>query len=332
MVVMTQPDRQHDGPENQPRVLASSVTSADRSFRVAMTAAATTSLLVMALIAAFLVRDSLPALRSAGRSFFTVFEWGPDDDPARFGIASALFGTVAAALIALVIATPISVGTALFINEYVPRRWKRLLVTVVDLLAAIPSLIFGLWGLSVLQPALEGPARWLSDWVGFIPIFKTEVPIFGSSLFVCGIVLAIMIVPIITSISCAVMAEVPRHHCEAALALGGTKAGMVREVILPFSRGGLIGGSMLGLGRALGETIAVATILSNDFQIPRNILSPGGATIAATIANKFGEAGTNGRSALIAAGLVLFVVTLLVNVLARFVVRGSTKKNKPGKR
>ena len=282
----------------------------------------------MALIAAFLVRDALPALRIAGGRFLTVFEWGPDEDPARFGVGAALFGTVAAALIALFIAVPVSVGTALFINEYVPRRFKQVLVTVVDLLAAIPSLVFGLWGLFVLQPALDGPARWLSDWLGFLPIFKTEVPIYGSSLFVSGVVLATMIVPIITSISSAVMAEVPRVSCEGALALGGTRAGMIRTVILPFSRGGLVGASMLGLGRALGETIAIALILSNDFRIPDNILSPGGSSIAATIALKFGEAGITGRSALIAAGLVLFVVTLVVNSLARYVVSRSLRPRK----
>jgi phosphate transport system permease protein len=278
------------------------------------------SLVVMGLIAAFLVKEAIPALRKVGWRFFTTFGWGPDDFPASYGIGSMLFGTVVAALIALVIAVPISIGTALFINEYAPLRFRRALVTGIDLLAAIPSLIFGLWGLSYLQPKLDGPAQWLSDWLGFIPIFKTTVPIFGSSLFVCGVVLALMIVPIVTSISCAVMSEVPRVYCEAALALGGTKAGMVKEVILPFSKGGLVGASMLGLGRALGETIAVALILSNDFRIPHNVLSPGGASVAGTIALKFPEAGPNGRSALIAAGLVLFIMTLLVNVVARFVV------------
>ena len=191
-----------------------------------MTVAALVSLIVMGLIAVFLVRDALPSIRKVGRSFFTTFEWDPDGDPAKYGIGAALFGTFAASFIAVLVAVPISVGTALFINEYSPRKLKRALVTLVDLLAAIPSLIFGLWGLAVLQPSLDGPARWLSDWLGFIPIFKTQVPIFGSSLFVSGIILAIMIVPIITSIACAVMSEVPRDYCEAALALGGTKAGI----------------------------------------------------------------------------------------------------------
>ncbi len=309
--------------DGEQRVIVTPRSRADVVFRAITVTAAFASLVVMALIAVFLVREALPALRQAGTKFFSVFEWNPDETPAIFGIGAMLFGTIVAALIALLVAVPISFGTALFINEYAPLRIRRTLVTFVDLLAAIPSLVFGLWGLSYLQPKLDGPARWLSTWVRFIPIFKTKVPIFGSSLFVSGLVLALMIVPIITSISLAVMSEVPRVYCEAALALGGTKAGMIREVVWPFSKGGLIGASMLGLGRALGETIAVALILSNDFRIPTNVLSPGGASVAGTIALKFGEAGELGRSALIAAGLVLFTVTLLVNVVARAVVARS---------
>ena len=306
---------------DEPRVLVAPTTRADRIFRGVNTTAALTSLLLMSLIAIFLFKQAQPALSKVGFKFFTTFEWLPDDEVAVYGIGAMLFGTVVAALIALVAAVPISLGTALFINEYAPLKVRRVLVTLVDLLAAIPSLIFGLWGLSYLQPKLDGPALWLSEWVSFIPIFKTQVPIFGSSLFVSGLVLALMIVPIITSVSLAVMAEVPRVFCEAALALGGTKAGMIKEVVWPFSKGGLIGASMLGLGRALGETIAVALILSNDFRIPDNVLSPGGASVAGTIALKFPEAGDNGRSALIAAGLVLFIFTLLVNVVARSVVK-----------
>ena len=308
------------GSDDQPRILSAPLSRGDRIYRGVTVAGALLSLVVMALIAIFLFREAWPALSKAGGSFFTTFEWGPDDEPAIYGIGSMLFGTVVIALIALFFAVPISIGTALFINEYTPLRFRGAFVTMVDLLAAIPSLIFGLWGLSFLQPRLDGPARWLSEWLDFIPIFKTTVPIFGSSLFVSGLVLAIMIIPIITAISRAVMAEVPRVYCEAALALGGTRAGMIREVVLPFAKGGLIGASMLGLGRALGETIAVALLLSNDFRVPDNVLSPGGASIAATIALKFGEASTNGRSALVAAGLALFLVTLFVNIVARSVV------------
>ena len=306
--------------DDQPRTLSAPVSRGDRIYRSVTVGGALFSLLLMALIAFFLFREAWPALSKSGGSFFTTFEWGPDDEPAVYGIGSMLFGTVVIALIALVVAVPISIGTALFINEYTPLRFRKTFVTMVDLLAAIPSLIFGLWGLSFFQPRLDGVARWLSDWLGFIPIFKAKVPIFGSSLFVTGLVLSLMIIPIITSIARAVMAEVPRVYCEAAVALGGTRAGMVKEVVLPFAKGGLIGASMLGLGRALGETIAVALILSNDFRVPTNFLSPGGASVAGTIALKFPEASTNGRSALVAAGLVLFLVTLVVNIVARSVV------------
>jgi phosphate transport system permease protein len=184
-----------------------------------------------------------------------------------------------------------------------------------------------------LQPKMNGLTQWMNDYLGFIPMFKATLRgIYGSSIFVSGIILAIMIIPIITSISRSVMAEVPRVDCEAALALGGTRAGMVREVILPFAKSGLVGSAMLGLGRALGETIAVALILSNDFRVPSSFTSPGGASVAGTIANKFSEASTNGRSALIAAGLVLFTVTLLVNIVARAVVSRSKKPAPLGKK
>jgi phosphate transport system permease protein len=290
-------------------------------YRAVTTGAAFASLLVMALIAIFLVIQAIPAFRAAGFSFFTTSEWRPDDDPATFGITSMLFGTILVSFLALMIALPISVGTAVFVNEYLPKRIQRAFVSVLDLLAAIPSLIFGLWGLFFLQPHLNGVARWLSDWMGFIPIFKTN-GIYTSSIFICGVVLALMIVPIIASVSRAVLAEVPRSLCEAALALGGTRTGMIRRVLLPNSRGGVVGAAMLGLGRALGETIAIALILSFDFSISPHILQPGGATVAGTIALRFPEALNMGRSALSAAGLSLFVITLLVNLAARSIVKG----------
>lgn len=306
--------------EVAPREISHPISRADRLFRAVTVAGAMASLVVMGLIAVFLFLEAWPAISDAGWHFFTRFEWRPDDDPAVYGIASAVYGTVVMAVIALVIAVPISIGTALFINEYAPLRTQRLLVSLVDLLAAVPSLIFGLWGKRFLEPKLNGLADFLSHWFGWIPIFKSKFPIFGSSIFVSGIVLALMIVPIITSVSRAVLAEVPRPYCEAALALGGTRAGMIKEVVLPFGRGGLIGASMLGLGRALGETIAVALILSIDYTVPTHLLNPGGASIAGMIAVRFGEASTNGRSALIGAGLVLFVLTLLVNMVARLAV------------
>ena len=324
-LVSTEPTEDLD----QPRELLRSHDRSDRIFRRVTTGAAASSLIVMGLIAVFLFIQARPALTKAGWSFFTRFEWTPDGEPAIYGIASSVYGTVVMSILALAIAVPVSISTALFINEFSPRRVRRGLITLIDLLAAVPSIIFGLWGRDYLMPKLNGLASFLSRHFGFIPIFKVKVPIFGSSIFVASIVLALMITPIITSVSRAVMAETPRSHCEAALALGGSRSGMVRRVILPFSRSGLVGGAMLGLGRAMGETIAVALILSIDFRAPTGLLSPGGSSIAGMIANQFGEASTNGRSALIGAGLSLFVLTLVVNLIARSIVNRSNRPKRP---
>ena len=303
------------------------VSRADKIFRRVTTAAAMTSLVVMGLIAVFLFVKAWPAIHQAGWHFFTRFEWDPDGAPALYGVASAVYGTVVIALIALVVALPVSIGTALYINEYAPRRVQRILISLVDLLAAIPSVVFGLWGRDVLNKPLSDISAFLYEYFRFLPIFHAKALFFGNSFFVCGVVLALMIVPIVTAISRAVMAEVPRPYCEAALALGGTKAGMIKEVIFPFSRGGLVGAAMLGLGRALGETIAVALILSINGNIMTNVLAPGGSAIAGLIAVKFGEASVNGRSALLGAGLVLFLLTLVVNLGARLIV-GRTRPPK----
>jgi phosphate transport system permease protein len=312
-------------PSDEPREITQPVTAADRAYRGVTTAAAFTSLVVMLLIALFLVVEATPALRVAGGRFLTEFQWRPDDDTARFGIGSMLYGTVVISFIALLLAVPISIGTALFINEYAPRRVRSILISLLDLLAAVPSLIFGLWGLYFFQDKLVVVARFLSRFLGFIPIFKVAGSTFTSSLFVAGLVVAIMIIPIIASVSRAVLAEVPRSYCEAALALGGTRSGMISTALIPQSRSGLVGAAMLGLGRALGETIAVALILSFDYTASIRILQPGGANIAGTIALKFNEALATGRSALAAAGLALFVLTLLVNLAARLIVARSSR-------
>jgi phosphate transport system permease protein len=323
-------DITRDAPvDDTPRVLGQRRTTPDKLYRLLTTSAAFGSLIILVLIGLFLVLQSIPAFRLAGIKFFTVADWRPDDDPATFGIVSMLVGTVIASFLALIIAVPVSVGTAVFVNEFLPPKIQRAFVTVLDLLAAIPSLIFGLWGLFFLQPHLSGVSKWLSDWLGFIPLFKTN-GIYTSSMFICGIVLALMIVPIVASVSRAVIAEVPRSLCEAAFALGGTRTGMVRQVVLPYSRGGIVGASMLGLGRALGETIAIALILSFDFTVSSHILQPGGATVAGTIALRFPEALDMGRSALSAAGLTLFVLTLLVNMAARSIVARTNRRRGGG--
>ncbi len=314
-------------PPPEPRTLTVKRSRGDRIFRMLAVAGGCSTLLIMGLIGFFLVVKAIQPLREAGWHFLTTFEWIPDGIPDQtgplFGVGAMLAGTLISSALAVVIAVPISVGAALFISHYAPRNMRGPLTTLIDLMAAIPSLIFGLWGLYYLQPRMNGITNWLADYLGFIPIFKTTVPFYGNSLFVVGVVLGLMIIPIITSVTRAVMEQVPPANCEAALALGGTRWGMARRVILPHSRSGIIGASMLGLGRALGETIAVALILSLSFDVSPHILQPGGGSIAGLIANSFGESTEFGRDALIAAGLVLFVVTLLVNMLARWVVNRS---------
>jgi phosphate transport system permease protein len=276
---------------------------------------------VLGLIFLFLLVKALPAIdRSGVLPFLTRFEWLPDGSPPVFGIAAVVLGTATIAVIALVVAVPVAVGVALFITHYVAPALGRPLRSLIDLLAAIPSLVYGMWGLYWLQPRLAGTSRFLSEHAGFIPIFHTSRAVFGSSMFVCGLVLAVMILPIIASVSGDVFGQAPPLACEGALALGGSRWGMIRRVVLPFGRGGVIGAAMLGLGRALGETIAVALILSINFRVTAHVLEPGGGSVAALIANLFPEAGPQGREALIAAGLSLFVVTLLVNMGARAVV------------
>ncbi|MEU4349431.1 phosphate ABC transporter permease subunit PstC [Streptomyces sp. NPDC023838] len=277
-------------------------------------------LVLMASIAVFLsVRAGIAISKDEG-NFLTTFDWDPAAQKPVFGIAVLLFGTVVSSIIAMAIAVPIAVGIALFISHYAPRKLAAPLAYVVDLLAAVPSIIYGIWGALVLVPYLEGLNSWLDDYLGWTYVFeKTEVGV-ARSLFTVGILLAIMILPIVTSVSREVFLQVPRMNEEAALALGATRWEVIRMSVLPFGRSGIISASMLGLGRALGETMAVATVLSPSYLISLHLLNPGGGTFAQNIAAKFDEANELGRDALIASGLVLFVLTLLVNGAARLII------------
>jgi phosphate transport system permease protein len=292
---------------------------ADRIFRNSSLAAATLVLVILAAIALFLVDKALPALSKDSANFLTTSQWFPDNTPVVFGIAALVYGTVVTAVLALVIAVPVAVGVAVFITQYAPRRAARPLGNLVDLLAAVPSVVYGLWGLVYLVPHMAKFSKWLSDYFGWIPIFKSD-GVFGKSIFVASLVLAIMILPVISSITREVIRQVPGDHKEAALALGATKWEMIRTSVLPYSRPGIISAVVLGFGRAIGETIAVALVLSANYTITAHVLTPGGNTIAANIANTFGDAGDTGRGALIASGLVLFVITLAVNFGARAIV------------
>ncbi|MFG3286335.1 phosphate ABC transporter permease subunit PstC [Streptomyces sp. NPDC048111] len=277
-------------------------------------------LVVMAAIAVFLsVRAGIAISKDQG-NFLTTFDWDPAGNPPAFGIAVLLFGTVVSSVIAMVIAVPVAVGIALFISHYAPRRLAAPLAYVVDLLAAVPSIVYGVWGALFLVPYLGGLNEWLDQYMGWTYVFeKTEVGV-ARSMFTVGILLAIMILPIVTSVSREVFLQVPRMNEEAALALGATRWEVIRLSVLPFGRSGVISASMLGLGRALGETMAVATVLSPSYLLSLHVLDPGGGTFAQNIAAKFDESNQLGRDALIASGLVLFVLTLLVNGAARMII------------
>ncbi|MER6050104.1 phosphate ABC transporter permease subunit PstC [Streptomyces sp. NPDC001793] len=276
-------------------------------------------LVIMAAIAAFLTYRSVLAISGDKSNFFTTLDWNAIGTEPKFGIAVLAFGTVVSSLIAMLLAVPVAVGIALFISHYAPRRLASPLGYVIDLLAAVPSIVYGLWGALFLVPNLGGLYGWLNDYLGWTGIFSYSNGA-ARSLFTVGILLAIMILPIVTSVSREVFLQVPRMHEEAALALGATRWEVIRMSVLPFGRSGVISASMLGLGRALGETMAVATVLSPSFLISASLLDPGGGTFAQNIAGKFSEADTFGQDALIASGLVLFVITLLVNGAARLII------------
>jgi phosphate transport system permease protein len=300
-------------------------SGADRIYRAVAYGAGAGTLTLMGLIGVFLLNKAWPALYSLGLKFFTTSAWIPQSG--KFGITAVLLGTVIIAVVALVIAVPVATLAALFITEYAPRRVKRPITWLIDLLAAVPSLIYGLWGRSFLGPKIVPLSKWLAHHLAFIPFFNSpHATTFSASSFIAGIVVALMIVPLCTAVMREVFAAAPPGEKEGALALGGTQWGVIRDVVLPFGKGGMIGGSMLGLGRALGETIAVTLIISPDFNPSHlvHILQGGGNSIASLIALKFGESASgSGLSALMAAGLTLFAMTLIVNAVASTIVSRS---------
>ena len=307
-------------PTTESPISGASVRRGDRVFGGLSKSAGILVLVIMAAIAAFLVWRSIPSLTSNTGNFFTEPGWSPDADPPVFGIGALLFGTLVSAFIAMLLAVPVGIGIALFIVLYAPRRLGTTLAFITDLLAAVPSIIFGLWGLEVLISGSEGIQRWMDSYFGWTIIFDNTLDLYGKSLFIASLVLSIMILPTVAAISREVILQVPAGHKEAALALGATRWEMVRMAVFPFAKPGMISAAMLGLGRALGETIAVALILSAAFTVNVHITEPGGNTFAANIALKWNEAGSNGLSALIASGLVLFFLTLSVNMIARWII------------
>ena len=260
-----------------------------------------------------------PALRQFGFSFLTSSEWDPVKR--NFGAAPAIYGTIVTSIIALVIATPLALGVAIFLSEYAPRWLRQPVAFLVDLLAAIPSVVYGLWGIFVLVPLLRDHVMpFLRDTLhlGATPFFQG--PSYGNSMLAAGVILAIMVLPYISTVSREVLLAVPRSQREAALALGATRWEMIQKTVIPFAKSGIIGGIILGLGRALGETMAVTMLIGNKHAISASLLAPG-YTMASLIANEFSEASDDLHlSALMAVGFVLLVMTLLVNALARWLV------------
>jgi phosphate transport system permease protein len=303
----------------------------DRIFRGVLRGSGLVVLAIMTMVGVFLAVRALQAIKVAGPSFVTTQSWEPDSG--NFGIAAVIVGTVLIALVALCVAFPVALGTALFISEYAPRRVQRLFLTLVDLMAAVPSVVYGLWGFFFLQGHVLGVSRWMATYFGWIPLFHvdgydsrdplTTATVFTSSTAIAGLVVGLMVTPIACSVMREVFSQAPVGEREGALALGATRWGMIRSVVLPFGMGGMVGGTMLGLGRALGETIAVYMIISPIFVIQPHILQNGTSSVSSLIALRYGEATKLGTSALMAAGLALFLMTLVVNFGAAIIVNRS---------
>ena len=314
----------------EPRLLSAGHERSDRIFRALSTTTGAVVLLVTGGIGVFLGLQSIPTLRHYGLSFFTTAAWQPELD--HIGIAAVLVGTLEVALVAMVVSVPFALMLALFITEYAPKRLKSWLVSAVDLMAAVPSIIYGLWGFFLLQPQAIKLSRWLSQHFGWFPLFHVSTDPnaavwqqsqYTSSAFIAGLAVSMMAIPLACAVMRAVFDQVPRGEREAAMALGGTRFGVARTVVFPFARGGIIGGSMLALGRALGETAAVLIIISPAYEIKIRILEAGTQTISALIAANFGNATASQLSALMTAGFVLFLITLVVNTVAASIIRRS---------
>ena len=287
----------------------------DRLFSRTALFAGSMILVTLAAVAIFLILQSIPALIAdkESASLLTTNFWAY--------VGPLIFGTVWAAVLSLAIALPLAIGIALFISHYAPRKLSHVLGYIVDLLAAVPSVVYGLWGIGVLAPAIQPIYVWMNEYLGWIPIFGGVVSGTGRTILTAAIVLAVMILPIITAICREIFLQTPPLHEEAALALGATRWEMIRMAVLPFGRAGIVSAAMLGLGRALGETMAVAMVLSATGILSFKLLTAENpSTIAANIALSFPEAYGTNVNVLIATGLILFIVTFLVNALARWIV------------
>jgi phosphate transport system permease protein len=317
-----------------PRVITTQPRRSDQIFRAVVTVGGMTSLVILGLIALFLSLKGISVLQVEKLAFITESKWEVLQDAegkvaeSTFGLGAMLIGTFLSAFIAVIVGVPIAVLSALYLTFYARGPVKRLLISLVDLMAAFPSLLFGFWGFIVLMGSAEYWAKLLNKYVGFIPIFDVPAPIFERSPFIAGLVLAIMIIPIVTAISREIFDQTPLDRVQAAYALGASKLAMIRAVVIPYGRGGVVGGAMLGLGRAMGETVAVYTVLNVVYQINWQVLFGAGGNVASLILLKFGEAGPDEVNALMAAGLVLFLLTLTVNAISDVLINKFGKKGR----
>jgi phosphate transport system permease protein len=317
-----------------PRVITTQPRRSDQIFRAVVTVGGMTSLVILGLIALFLSLKGISVLQVEKFSFITESKWEVLQDAegkvaeSTFGLGAMLIGTFLSAFIAVIVGVPIAVLSALYLTFYARGPVKKLLISLIDLMAAFPSLLFGFWGFIVLMGSAEYWAKLLNKYVGFIPIFDVPAPIFERSPFIAGLVLAIMIIPIVTAISREIFDQTPLDRVQAAYALGASKLAMIRAVVIPYGRGGVVGGAMLGLGRAMGETVAVYTVLNVVYQINWQVLFGAGGNVASLILLKFGEAGPDEVNALMAAGLVLFLLTLTVNAISDVLITKFGKKGR----
>jgi phosphate transport system permease protein len=330
MAIDTRPATPAPETEDTPRSLAVTRSRGDRVFFGTSRVVASLVLVLTGSVGLFLGLQLIPTIRQYGLSFFTQQQWNPEQNV--IGISAVIFGTIEVALIALVIGFPLALCVALYVSEYAPPRLKGFLISLLDLMVAVPSIVYGLCGLLLLEPRIIYLARWLHTYLGWIPIFQVDTDPhaaawqqsdYYASAFIAGVVVSLMVIPMAAAVMRAVFSEAPLGEREGAMALGATRWGVIRSVVLPFGRSGIIAGTMLGLGRALGETIAVTLIISPAFAINMHILKTGTITTSSLIATLFGEATSAQLSALLAAGFVLFTMTLLVNVLGGLVITRS---------
>ena len=298
----------------------------DRGFQILALASGLLVLVILVLIAVSTSQQASSWFSTEGFKIFT-YNWDPATN--HFGALAFIYGTAITAVIAIIIAVPVSVGVALLLNEVVPYRWSRPIVYVIDLLAVVPSVVWGLWGILVFAPWIQHIYASIASGVNGVPVlgFFFGSPTSGASFFTAGIILAFMITPIVTSLSREVIATVPQIDREGAYALGATRWEMITGAVWPHSQGGVVGAVLLGLGRAMGETIAAALVIGSSPVITSHLFAPG-YNMPAVIANQFGEASGEFRAALMGLGVLLFVFTIIINVLARGIVERSARRKR----